>query len=77
MELKKKLGIEVDNDNNFDKVKSVQDKDKKETNNLPIENLVKQIYDITKRIEYYENKYAQTQDEFSKRWEKTLYMNLH
>ncbi len=66
MELKKKLGIEVDNDNNFDKVKSVQDKDKKETNNLPIENLVKQIYDITKRIEYYENKYAQTQDEFFK-----------
>lgn len=66
MELKKKLGIEVDNDNNFDKVKSVQDNDKKETNNLPIENLVKQIYDITKRIEYYENKYAQTQDEFFK-----------
>ena len=76
MELKKMLGIEVDNDNNFDKVKSVLDKDKKETNNPPIENLVKQIYDITKRIEYYENKYAQTQDEFFKEMGKNSVYEL-
>ena len=76
MELKKKLGIEVDNDNNFDKVKSVLDKDKKETNNPPIENLVKQIYDITNRIKYYENKYAETKDEFFKEMEKNSVYEL-
>ncbi len=76
MELKKMLGIEVDNDNNFDKVKSVLDKDKKETNNPPIENLVKQIYDITNRIKYYENKYAQTKDEFFKEMEKNSVYEL-
>ncbi len=76
MELKKKLGIEVDNDNNFDKVKSVLDKDKKETRNPPVGNLVKQIYDITNRIEYYENKYAQTQNEFFKEMEKNSVYEL-
>ncbi len=76
MELKKKLGIKVDNDNNFDKVKSVLDKDKKETNNPPIENLVKQIYDITNRIKYYENKYAETKDEFFKEMEKNSVYEL-
>lgn len=76
MELKKKLGIEVDNDNNFDKVKSVLDKDKKETKNPPVGNLVKQIYDITNRIEYYENKYAQTQNEFFKEMEKNSVYEL-
>ncbi len=113
MELKKKLGIEVDNDNNFDKVKSVLDKDKKETKNPPIGNLenginkvledypittdkvksvldkdkketknppvgnlVKQIYDITNRMEYYENKYAQTQNEFFKEMEKNSVYEL-
>lgn len=59
-----------------DKVKSVLDKDKKETKNPPVGNLVKQIYDITNRIEYYENKYAQTQDEFFKEMEKNSVYEL-